>query len=128
MDNSKLEKLMKQEITPEMQNELFDMLRQSELLLPVEFSQETADEEGHVGFNINYLSDDEGTMILPLFTSPEVMKSVGLESSLLEISLDDLAGMLMQTDKYSVVSINPFTDYDVNMSMDDFLDLFNHVL
>ena len=37
-DNSKLEEILKKEITPAMQSELFDALRQSQLYLPVMFS------------------------------------------------------------------------------------------
>ena len=39
MDNSKLEELMKEEITPEMQKEFFELFKESQLFMPVTFSE-----------------------------------------------------------------------------------------
>ena len=72
-DNTRLEELMRQEITPEMQREFFEILKESQLLMPVTFSPnmfegiENAKEgdvfepQGQAGFNINYLKDNQGT-------------------------------------------------------------------
>lgn len=39
--------------------------------------------------------------------------------------MGDLADMLKQTDRYSLIAINPFTDYNINVPMETFLSLFN---
>ena len=136
VDNSKLEELMKQNLTPEMQSEFFEILKESQLFMPVVYSENIFEgienmEEGdvfqpkeQVGFNINYLTDKDGNRILPLFTSSEIMKSIGLESSVYVLYMSDLAEMLKQTDNYAFISINPLTSFDINMSVEAFLNLF----
>ena len=71
VDNSKLEELMKQDLTPEMQSEFFEILKESQLFMPVVYSENIFEgienmEEGdvfqpkeQVGFNINYLTDKD---------------------------------------------------------------------
>ena len=136
-DNTRLEELMKQDITQEMQKEFFEVLKQSQLFMPVTFNRSLFDEienaevgdvissEEPTGFNINYLTDSEGRKAIPLFTSAQVMESVGLTSSLYAIYMSDLADMLRQTDKYSVIAVNPFTSHDINIPVDSFINLFN---
>ena len=135
IDNSKLEEIMKRELTPEMQREFFEIFKDSQLFMPVTYSDslfegiENAKEEDvveiddHVGFNINYLTDKDGNNAIPLFTSTEIMEKIGLQSSAMAIFMSDLAGMLLQTDKYSVIAINPFTDFDLNLPVDAFMNL-----
>lgn len=135
-DNSRLEELMKEEITPEMQKEFFEILKQSQLLMPVTFSSNmfegiedskpgnVFEPQGQVGFNINYLEDNEGNKVLPLYTSDDAMDKAGVRSSIYGVFMSDLADMLKQTDKYAVISINPFTDHDINMPVSGFLQLF----
>ncbi len=136
VDNSKLEELMKQDLTPEMQSGFFEILKESQLFMPVVYSENIFEgienmEEGdvfqpkeQVGFNINYLTDKDGNRILPLFTSSEIMESIGLESSVYVLYMSDLAEMLKQTDNYAFISINPLTSFDINMSVEAFLNLF----
>lgn len=135
-DNSKLEEILKKEITPEMQSELFDALRQSQLYLPVKFSANMFDEienvkEGDVfettgkeGFDINYLGDNEGNKLVPLFTSSEVMTKTGLESSAMVMFVEDLADMLKESDRYSAIVINPLTDEEIILPWGPFISLF----
>ena len=137
MDNSKLEELMKQDITPEMQKEFFEILKDSQLFLPVTFNEgmlkgienaqvgDVIESDEKTGFNINYLTDSDGAKAIPLFTSSDVMESVGLTSSLYAIYMSDLADILKQTDKYSVIAVNPFTDHDINIPVESFINLFN---
>ena len=136
MDNSKLEELMKEEITPEMQKEFFELFKESQLFMPVTFSEnmfegienaqvgEVIESDEPAGFNINYLTDSDGNKAIPLFTSAEIMESTGLTSSLYAIYMSDLAEMLKQTDKYSIIAVNPFTDHDINMPVSAFINLF----
>ena len=135
-DNSKLEEILKKEITPEMQSELFDALGESQLYLPVKFSAnmfegiENAKEgdvfetTGKEGFDINYLTDNEGNRIVPLFTSSEVMTKTGLESSAMVMFVEDLADMLKESDRYSAIVINPLTDGEIILPWDPFISLF----
>ena len=130
-----MEELIKQDITPQMEKEDFEILKESRLFLPVDFGQDAfngientkpGDEiEGPRGFNIQFLTDHNGNKAVPLFTSEEMMEKAGARTSVIVIYTADLADMLKQTDKYSVIAINPFTEFDLNMPMGAFLSQFN---
>ena len=136
VDNSRLEKLMESEITPDMQREFFSILKESQLFMPVTFSEnmfegiedskpgDVCQPKGPAGFDINYLTDNEGNRAVPLFTSDGMMEKAGLRSSVIAIFMSDLADMLKQSDRYAVVAINPFTEFDINMPVGAFLSLF----
>lgn len=136
IDNFSLEEIMKKEITPESQREFFEIFKDSQLFMPVIYSEnlfegienakpgDVIEPSGRFGFDINCLTDSEGNMAVPLFTSSEIMESTGLRSSAIAIFMSDLADMLKQTDKYSVIAVNPFTEFDINMPVDAFLNLF----
>ena len=136
VDNSNLEEIMKKEITPESEREFFEIFKESQLFMPVTYSPnmfeglenakpgDVFEPQGQVGFNINYLSDNEGNRAVPLFTSDEAMEKAGLRSSVMAIFMSDLADMLKQTDKYSVIAVNPFTEFDINIPIAAFLNLF----
>lgn len=137
IDNSALEEIMKEEITPEMQMKLIETLKQSQLYLPVIFSAnmfegiENAKEgdifetTGKEGFDINYLNMSDGQKAVPLFTSDEAMKKAGLQSSSAMVMFaSDIADMLKESDRYSVVAINPNTDNDINMPFHVFIAMF----
>lgn len=136
IDNSRLEEIMKKEITPESEREFLEIFKDSQLFMPVTFSGnifegiENAKEgdvfepQGQVGFDINYLMDNNGNKAVPLFTSDEAMEKAGLKSSTYVLYMSDLADMLKQTDKYSVIAINPFTEFDINIPIEAFLNLF----
>lgn len=138
IDNTDLEELMKQDITAEMQIMFLEKFKESQLLMPVTFSEnifegiedaEVGDvikPDGRVGFDINYLTDGDDNKAVPLFTSSEIMESVGVRCSVIGIFMSDLADMLKQTDKYAVISINPFTEFDLNMSVESFLIQFKN--
>ena len=92
IDNSALEEVMKRDLTPEMQREFFEILKDSQLYMPVSFSPnmfegiENAKEgdvfepQGQVGFDIIYLTGDDGTKAVPLFTSDEMMDKADCHS------------------------------------------------
>lgn len=134
VDNSRLEELIRQEITPQMQSEVFELIREARMYLPVDFGPDAFAGienskpgdvvDGPEGFNILYLTDDKGNKAVPLFTSDEVIQKAGVRTSMMVMYMSDLAGMLKQTDKYSVIAINPFTDHDINMPVSAFLALF----
>ncbi|WP_405307546.1 SseB family protein [Methanobrevibacter sp.] len=135
IDNSRLEELIKQDITPQMQMEVFDILKKSRLFLPIDFGEdafkgientEPGDViEGPKGFSIQFLTDDNGNKAVPLFTSGEMMQKAGVHTSVMVIYMSDLAGMLAQSDRYSIISINPFTEFGLNMPIEAFLAQFD---
>lgn len=123
VDNSKLEELIRQEITPQMQEEVFETLKGSRLFLPVSFGEDKKSDDDSKGFGINYVQEDDD-IIVPLFTSGEMIGEAEIDSPIMAIDAGDLAGLLKGTDEYSMVSINPFTDYDLKMPVEVFLNLF----
>lgn len=123
VDNSNLEEMIKQEITPQMQEEVFEILKDSRLLVPVSFVEEDESEDSSKGFGINYV-EEEDDIIVPLFTSSEMVGEAEIDSAIMAIDTSDLAELIRKTDGFSMVSINPFTDYDLNMPVDVFLNLF----
>ena len=135
IDNSRLEELIKQDITPQMQMEVFDILKKSRLFLPIDFGEdafkgientEPGDViEGPKGFSIQFLTDDNGNKAVPLFTSEEMMQKAGVHTSVMVMYMSDLAGMLAQSDRYSIISINPVTEFGLNMPIEAFLAQFD---
>ena len=80
--------------------------------------------EGQVGFDINFLTGEDGSKAVPLFTSDKMMEKAGLRSSAIVIFMSDLVDMLKQSDRYSAVAVNPFTEHDIVIPMEVFLNLF----
>jgi hypothetical protein len=127
---------MEEDITPQMEREFFKVLKDSRLFLPVVFSENMFEgiedaEVGDVletseptGFSIQFLTDTDGNRVVPLFTSEKMMQTAGIVSSVYVIYMSDLAGMLEQTDKYSSIAINPFSQHDLNIPMEAFLSRF----
>ena len=137
VDNSRLEELLKKEITLEMQAEFLEILKESRLYLPVSPSAnmfeglenakvgDVFEPEGPAGFDINYISDADGNKAVPLFTSDKAMEEAGLQSSVMVMYVSDLVDMLKQSDRYIAVAINPFTEYGINIPMKSFLNIFH---
>ena len=139
LDNSALEEIMRQDLTVEMQNKFIEIFKESQLIMPVTYSEnmfegienakvgDVFEIKGPSGFNINYLTDEDGNRVVPLFTSHEMMESAGLRSSAIVMYMSDLADLLKQTDNYSEISINPFSQFDLNLPVEAFIDLFEEV-
>ena len=134
IDNSELEELISHEITPEMEREVFKLIKEARLFMPVDFGSDAfenienakpGDEiEGPQGFSIQFLTDNNGNRAVPLFTSEEKMQEAGARTSVMVMYVSDLADMLKQTDKYQIIAINPFTEYPLNIPMPAFLAQF----
>ena len=137
-DNTRLEELTREEITPIMQIEFLNILKESRLYMPVNYSEnmfegiedkkvgDVIELTGQMGFNIEYLIDNNRNKAVPLFTSNEMMTTADFRSSTYVLYMSDLAELLKQTDKYSLIAINPFTDYNMNIPIETFLNLFNN--
>lgn len=141
IDNSRLEELIECMdegfVGIEKRGEFFELVKESQLFLPVVFGPDAEEEfensapgevsvtKRPIGFNINYLELAEDERAIPLFTSLELLESTGLKTSIIAIFMEDLANLLKQTDKYSFVTLNPFTELLLEMPTDSFLSLFD---
>ena len=140
VDNSRLEELLKEMdaglVEPAKKEEFLKLFKESQLFMPIILSDEwlkgiedskpgeTRTVGENAGFSINYLKLEGDKRAVPLFTSTELMESTGLQSSCIAFYMEDLADMLKQTDKYSLVAINPLTNLEAGMPIDSFLNLF----
>ena len=133
-DNTKLEKLMED---PQKQDELTEELKESQLFLPVIFSEnmfegiENAKEgdifqpKGPAGYDINYLTDNDGNRAIPLFTSGEKMEEGGLKSSAMVMYVPDLANMFKGLrNNYKYITINPMSEIGIDIPIVPFIKMF----
>ena len=134
VDNSRLEELLNQffDLPAEGKNEFIELFKQSRLFMPIEMNTEAFDPEnlevgkvsqGPLGFDIKYLENENGKSV-PLFTSDKVMEDAGVRVSTYVLYMSDLAEMMKQTDMYASVTINPFTEHGLDITMETFLGLF----
>ena len=134
VDNSRLEELLNQffDLPAEGKNEFIELFKQSRLFMPIEMNMEAFDPEnlevgkvsqGPLGFDIKYLENENGKSV-PLFTSDKVMEDAGVRVSTYVLYMSDLAEMMKQTDMYASVTINPFTEHGLDITMETFLGLF----
>ncbi len=124
VDNSKMEEILKIEpenMTAKEQAEFFNILKESQLFMPIEVTSSIFDniENAKVGDTIESeepfrfkpiaINGPSGKAIL-LFTSKERMEEAGANVSCIAIFTEDLAGMLEQNwEGYDEIAINPFT-------------------
>ena len=123
VDNSRMEEILKiepEEMTAEEQAELFNILKESQLFMPIEVTSSIFDniENAKVGDTIESnepfrfkpiaINGPSGKAI-PLFTSKERMEE---------------AGANVTGNEYSEVAINPFTTISIGMPLDGFLNIF----
>ena len=96
VDNFRLEELIKDMdegfIGPGKREEFHELLKKSQLFMPVVFGQNMHDAlennhpgeifvpDGQVGFDINYIKLQGNERAVPLFTSNELLESTGLQS------------------------------------------------
>lgn len=142
-DENELERLMRFDEDGKLicQDEFLEKFKTSTLFLPVQFGNVPIDDvedlkvgdtfavDGPLTFRINYLSDDDGERAIPLFTSREVMEKHNLKSSLAEITVQELAAMLFEQGTLAMtIVVNPFTQYSLDMSVDDFMEMYSEEL
>lgn len=133
-DNTKLEKLMED---PQKQEEFIELLRKSQLFLPVIFSEnmfegiedakpgDVFETQEPTGYDINYLTDNNGNRAIPLFTSSEKMKEGGLRSSAMVMYVPDIANMLKRSrNNYKYVTINPMSEIGADIPIVGFIKRF----
>ena len=133
-DNTKLEELMRD---PSKKEELIEELKKSYLFLPVIFSENMFEEventeEGRIlvtkenaGYDINYITDNNGNRAIPLFTSSEIMEQGGLRSSTMVMYISDLANMFkISKNNYRFIAINPMSELGVDIPIVPFIKMF----
>ncbi|MBR5503277.1 MAG: SseB family protein [Methanobrevibacter sp.] len=133
-DNSKLEELMED---PQKQEEFIEELKESQLFLPVIYSENMFEgienaKEGDVftlkepsGFDINFLTDNNGNRAIPLFTSSEKMGEGGLRSSAMVMYVPDLANMFKNLrNNYKYITINPMSEIGADIPIVPFIKMF----
>ena len=134
-DNTKLEKLMED---PSKQKELLEELKKSQLFLPVIFSEnmfegienskpgDVFQPKGPAGYDINFLTDNNGNRAIPLFTSSAKMEEGGLKSSAMVMHVQDLANLFKRSkNNYKFVCINPICEIGADIPIVPFIKLFS---
>ena len=123
-------------MTPKDQAMLFDIIKKSQLFMPIEVTSSIFDNIENAKVEDTIESDETFRFIpiainessgkaIPLFTSKERMEEAGANVSCIAIFTEDLAGMLKQTcDEYIEVAINPFTTKSIGMPLEGFLNIF----
>lgn len=143
LDNTRLEELISEMnqgwVETDKQQEFFEELKKSILHLPVIMSDEMFDElensnkggisyfSKDVGYSINSLRISENEFAVPLFTSKELMECIGLQSSVIMMPVEMLVDMLKDSKRYSRIIINPYTDLDVQIPFQSFINLFHEI-
>ena len=139
IDNSKLEEILQiepAEMTPKDQAEFLNLLKESNLILPVEITMGGFDLENaqvgdvittkeETGFRIRPFADENQNFIVPLFTSDKIMEELGFKSNCMVMNTSDIADMIENSSiNYHAIVINPNTEYSMGMDIAHFLNLF----
>lgn len=130
IDNTELENLIEFDESNKLINEeeFLNLLKCSQLFVPVDLTKDTfkgvSINEQSVDFDIMHLTGDDGQKAVPMFTNLEILKQKGIETSTVAMHTDHLAFIMLSSD-YDAVVINPFIDESVEMTADDFINLFD---
>ena len=131
VDNTRLKELMAIEpdnLTPELQNELFDELKKARLFVPVNFISESFNEnvedkkislDESISFEFLIFKQDEKG-ILPLFTDLESLEMLD-DVNVINYSTLDIAELLIENDNIEEVIINPNTETAIGMTKESFV-------
>ena len=137
--NDKLESLMKkQSLMSEEENEHFlNELRKSELLVPLQIELESLDLESmnlnglnelnkEVKFHLKSFTGPDGKRTVPIFTDEENIHDVQLNTTVGSLFMRDLyKSILPIQDNFDVIIINPTNINSYEISIEDFLNLFD---
>lgn len=135
--NMKLKELMEtdeDQWTPDFQREFFEELKESRLLLPVEFGSELPDfeelNEGdslEISQNLRFktikLQGDDGRIAIPLFTDGDELMRFGRINAM-EVAAEDLADTLVQDKSIDDIIINPSSERSMGFPLEAFVDIF----
>ena len=137
--NDKLESLMKKqsEMSEEENEHFLNELRKSELLVPLQIELESLDLENmnlnglneinkEVKFHLKSFTGPEGKRTVPIFTDEENIHDVQLNTTVGSLFMRDLyKSILPIQDNFDVIVINPTNINAYEISIEDFLNLFD---
>lgn len=137
--NDKLESLMKKqsEMSEEENEHFLNELRKSELLVPLQIELESLDLENmnlnglneinkEVKFHLKSFTGPEGKRTVPIFTDEENIHDVQLNTTVGSLFMRDLyKSILPIQDNFDVIVINPSNVNAYEISIEDFLNLFD---
>ena len=137
--NDKLESLMKKqsEMSEEENEHFLNELRKSELLVPLQIELESLDLENmnlnglneinkEVKFHLKSFIGPEGKRTVPIFTDEENIHDVQLNTTVGSLFMRDLyKSILPIQDNFDVIVINPSNVNAYEISIEDFLNLFD---
>ena len=137
--NTKLESLMKKqsEMSEEENEHFLNELRKSELLVPLQIELESLDLENmnlnglneinkEVKFHLKSFTDEDGKRTIPIFTDEENIHDVKLNTTVGSLFMRDLNKSIIPIkDSFDEIIINPTSENEYKLSIDEFLDLFD---
>ena len=134
LDNSKLKELMHidpEDMTDKDRGDLFDELKNANLLVPVNFTSQPS-------FNTDNLEDGQavtldaplsfeiikiernGLNVIPLFTDIDASSQLG-NINVIGFPVKDIADLIIEDGNIDEVVINPNTDYSIGLNVQAFL-------
>ena len=137
--NTKLESLMKNqsEMTEEENEHFLNEFRKSELLVPLQIELDSLDLENmnldglneinkEVKFHLKSFVGPDGIRVIPIFTDEENIHDVKLNTTVGSLFMRDLNKSIIPIkDSFDQIIINPSSENEYKISIDDFLALFD---
>jgi hypothetical protein len=137
--NTKLESLMKNqsEMSEEENEHFLNELRKSELLVPLQIELDSLDLENmnlnglneinkEVKFHLKSFVGPNGIKVIPIFTDEENIHDVNLNTTVGSLFMRDLCKSITPIqDSFDQIIINPSSENEYKISIDDFLALFD---
>ena len=128
--NTKLESLMKNqsEMSEEENEHFLNELRKSELLVPLQIELDSLDLENMNldKFHLKSFVGPNGIKVIPIFTDEENIHDVNLNTTVGSLFMRDLCKSITPIqDSFDQIIINPSSENEYKISIDDFLALFD---
>ena len=137
--NDKLESLMKKqsEMTEEENEQFLNELRKSELMVPLQIELDSLDLENmnlnglneinkEVRFHLKSFTGPDGKRTIPIFTDEENIHDINLNTTVGSLFMRDLNKSIIPIkDSFDEIVINPSSENEYKISIDDFLSLFD---
>ena len=137
--NEKLESMMKKqsEMTEEENTHFLNEFRKSELLVPLQIELDSLDLENmnlnglneinkEVKFHLKSFTDSDGKRTIPIFTDEENIHDIKLNNTVGSLFMRDIyKSILPIQDSFDEIVINPTNVNAYEISIDDFLALFD---
>lgn len=139
LSNYKLKSLMKKqsEMTDEENEHFINEFRKSELLVPLQVELDSLDLENinldgfneiddEIRFHLKSFKGPSGKRTLPIFTDEENIHEIKLNTTVGSFFMIDLNKSIIPIkDSFDEIVINPSSENEYKISIDDFLGLFD---